>query len=158
MHGGGQRMGVENHVALHFLWSGVWHMGFYPYPNFFTALLPQRLQCCCSSLRTLSRLSAQDTDTMGQGSIMGRASRTFPAMNFAAFHNEIPTDNNNPQVPKSRMLLNDLKKWPFEGSVTIYLLSVGFSSQKKVLCWAARQPPGFSENTDIISEEQESTI
>lgn len=83
--------------------------------------------------------------------------RIVPAMNFSAFQNETPTDNNSPQVPKPRMLLKDLKKWPHEDSVTTYLLSVGFSSQKKVLCRAARQPPGISENTDIISEEQEST-
>lgn len=54
------------------------------------------------------------------------------------------------------MFLNDLKKGLHEGSVTIYLLSVGFLSQKNVLCRAARQPPRISENTDI-SEEQEST-
>lgn len=94
---------------------------------------------------------------MAQGSLMEATSRIVPATNFAAFHNEIPTDNNSPQVPKPRMLLNDLKKWPHEGSVTTYLLSAGFSSQKKVLCRAARERPGISENTDIISEEQEST-
>lgn len=88
---------------------------------------------------------------------MEAASRILPAVNAAAFHNEAPTVNNSPRVPRSRIFLNDLKKWPHEGSVTIYLSSIGFPSQKKVLCRAARQPRGTSENTDIISEEQEST-
>lgn len=83
---------------------------------------------------------------------MEATSRILPAVNFA----EIPTDNSSPQVPRSRMLLNDLKKWSHEGSVTIYLPSVGVLSQKNVLCRAARQHPRISENTDF-SEEQEST-
>ena len=65
---------------------------------------------------------------------MEATSRTLPAMHFAAFHDEIPTDNNSSQVPKFRMPLNDLKDWPHEGSVTVSLLSVGFPSQKMVDC------------------------
>jgi len=51
-------------------------------------------------------------------------------MNHAAFHNEMPTDNDSFQVPTSGMPPNDLVDWPHKGSVTISLLAVGFQPRR----------------------------
>lgn len=65
---------------------------------------------------------------------MEATSRTLPAMNCAAFCNEIPTDNNSLQVSTSRMPPNDLMDWPHKGSATVSLLSVDFPVQKMIDC------------------------
>lgn len=99
-------------------------------------------------------VSQYRAQAQAQGSPMEAASRIFPAVNAAAFHNETPTGNNSPRVPGSRMCLNDLKKWPHEGSAIIYLSSVGFSSQKKMLCRAARQPQAKFLGLDITNQHK----
>lgn len=68
---------------------------------------------------------------------METTSRTYPAINFAAFHNETRMDNNNLQVPTARMSPNGLMDWLHERAV--------------------RQPLQFSEKAAIISEEQVQT-
>lgn len=150
-------MSVEKHMALCFLLPVVWHQCCYPYPDFFTALLAQKHQCCSGSLRTLALSPSTGHRHNGTGLSNGSKLQILPAMNVVAFHNEIPADNNSPQVPRSRMLLNDLNKWPFEGSMTIYLLSAAFSSQKKVLVELQDSPPGFQRTQTTLKNTKVQT-